>query len=41
VNRCAAVAGPFEIEERDLTRLIQRAVDAARATPSAGGATVH
>jgi hypothetical protein len=37
----AAVAGPFEIEERDLTRLIQRAVDAARATPSAGGATVH
>ncbi len=37
----AAVAGPFDIEERDLTRLIQRAVDAARATPSAGGATVH
>jgi len=37
----AAVAGPFDIEERDLTQLIQRAVDAARATPSAGGATVH
>jgi len=37
----AAVAGPFDIEERELTRLIQRAVDASRATPSAGGATVH
>jgi len=37
----AAVAGPFDIEERALTRLIQLVVDAARVTPSAGGNTVH
>ena len=37
----AAVAGPFDIEERALTRLIQRVVDAARVTPSPGGTTVH
>jgi hypothetical protein len=37
----AAVAGPFDIEERALTRLIQHVVDAARLTPSAGGDTVH
>jgi hypothetical protein len=37
----AAVAGPFDIEERELTSLIQRVVDAARVTPSAGTSTVH
>jgi len=38
----AAVAGPFDIEERELTRLIQRVVDAARATPAvAGTSTIH
>lgn len=36
----AAVAGPFDIAERDLTKLIQTVVDTAR-TPSSGGATVH
>ena len=37
----AAVAGPFDIDERELTRLIQRVVDAARVTPAASGTTVH
>jgi hypothetical protein len=37
----AAVAGPFDITERDLSRLIQRVVDAARVTPASGGTTVH
>jgi hypothetical protein len=36
----AAVAGPFDIAERDLTKLIQKVVDTAR-MPPAGGATVH
>ena len=36
----AAVAGPFDIAERDLTKLIQRVVDAARMPPP-GAATVH
>ena len=36
----AAVAGPFDIAERDLTTLIQRVVDAARMPPP-GAATVH
>ena len=36
----AAVAGPFDIAERDLTTMIQRVVDAARLPPS-GTATVH
>ena len=36
----AAVAGPFDIAERDLTKLIQRVVDTAR-TPPPGAATVH
>ena len=36
----AAVAGPFDIAERDLTRLIQKVVDAARMPPP-GAATVH
>ena len=35
----AAVAGPFDIAERDLTKLIQRVVDSARTPP--GPATVH
>ena len=35
----AAVAGPFDIAERDLTKMIQRVVDAARMPP--GSATVH
>ena len=35
----AAVAGPFDIAERDLTKLIQTVVDAARMPP--GPATVH
>ena len=35
----AAVAGPFDIGERDLTKLIQRVVDSAR-MPS-GPSTVH
>ena len=35
----AAVAGPFDIAERDLTKLIQKVVDAARIPP--GSATVH
>jgi hypothetical protein len=35
----AAVAGPFDIAERDLTRLIQRVVDAARVPPPSP--TVH
>src|SRR5262249_41073834 len=38
----AAVAGPFDIPERDLTGMIQRVVTAARTTPSASGSpTVH
>jgi hypothetical protein len=38
----AAVAGPFNIGERDLTRMIQRVVDAARViTPAGGSTTVH
>src|SRR5262249_55768206 len=36
----AAVAGPFDIAERDLTKMIQRVVDAARMPPP-GAATVH
>jgi hypothetical protein len=36
----AAVAGPFDIAERDLTRLIQKVVDTAR-MPPAGESTVH
>jgi hypothetical protein len=36
----AAVAGPFDIAERDLTRMIQAVVDAAR-TPPPSAATVH
>jgi len=36
----AAVAGPFDIAERDLTKLIQKVVDEARMPPS-GTATVH
>ncbi|HEV8394763.1 MAG TPA: hypothetical protein VGQ37_10840 [Vicinamibacterales bacterium] len=35
----AAVAGPFDIAERDLTKLIQKVVDAARMPPSSS--TVH
>ena len=35
----AAVAGPFDIAERDLTRLIQKVVDAARLPPASS--TVH
>ena len=35
----AAVAGPFDIAERDLTAMIQKVVDAARTPP--GSATVH
>ena len=35
----AAVAGPFDIAERDLTKLIQKVVDSARMPP--GSATVH
>jgi len=35
----AAVAGPFDVAERDLTKMIQRVVDAARVPP--GSATVH
>src|SRR5690242_13486720 len=35
----AAVAGPFDIAERDLTKMIQKVVDAARMPP--GSATVH
>ena len=35
----AAVAGPFDIAERALTRLIQKVVDEARMPP--GSATVH
>ena len=35
----AAVAGPFDIAEQDLTKLIQRVVDSARMPP--GPATVH
>jgi hypothetical protein len=35
----AAVAGPFDIAERDLTKLIQRVVDSAKMPP--GSATVH
>jgi hypothetical protein len=35
----AAVAGPFDISERDLTKLIQKVVDSARMPP--GPATVH
>ena len=35
----AAVAGPFDIAERDLTRLIQKVVDAARMPPASS--TVH
>jgi hypothetical protein len=35
----AAVAGPFDIAERELTKLIQKVVDAARMPP--GAATVH
>ena len=37
----AAVAGPFDVEERHLTLLIQRTMDAARLTPSTGTTTVH
>jgi hypothetical protein len=36
----AAVAGPFEIAERDLSKLIEKVVDEAR-MPPVGGATVH
>ena len=36
----AAVAGPFDIAERDLTKLIQKVVDAARMPPP-GESTVH
>jgi hypothetical protein len=36
----AAVAGPFDVAERDLTKMIQAVVDADRMPPSAG-ATVH
>jgi hypothetical protein len=35
----AAVAGPFDIAERDLTKLIQKVVDSARMPP--GSTTVH
>jgi len=35
----AAVAGPFDIAERDLTKLIQKVVDSPRMPP--GSATVH
>ena len=35
----AAVAGPFDIAERDLTKLIQKVVDSARMPP--GPATIH
>jgi len=38
----AAVAGPFDIAERDLTRMIQAVVDTARSSVPAGGSpTVH
>jgi hypothetical protein len=37
----AAVAGPFDVTEGDLTRLIQRVVAAARVTSPTGGTTVH
>ena len=36
----AAVAGPFDIAERDHTKLIQKAVASAR-TPPPGAETVH
>lgn len=36
----AAVAGPFDIAEGDLTKLIQKVVDSAR-TPPPGAETVH
>ena len=36
----AAVAGPFDIAERDLTRMIQKVVDSAR-TPPPGAGTIH
>ena len=36
----AAVAGPFDIAERDLTKLIQKVVDSP-GMPPARGATVH
>lgn len=36
----AAVAGPFDIAERDLTRMIQKVVDTARMPPP-GAATIH
>ena len=32
----AAVAGPFDIAERDLTKMIQRVVDSARVPPVSG-----
>ena len=35
----AAVAGPFDIAEHDLTKLIQRVIDAARMPPASS--TVH
>ena len=35
----AAVAGPFDIAERDLTKLIQKVVDSARMPP--GPSTIH
>lgn len=40
----AAVAGPFDIAERDLTRILQRVVDADRQPQppaGSGSATVH
>jgi len=36
----AAVAGPFDVSERDLSTLIQKVVDSARMPPQ-GTATVH
>jgi hypothetical protein len=38
----AAVAGPFDISERDLTRILQRVIDTDRQPPATtGSATVH
>ena len=37
----AAVAGPFDVPERELTALIGRVIAAARAGRGAGGDTVH
>jgi hypothetical protein len=37
----AAVAGPFDVTEEALTKLIQRVVDAARVTSAPGSSTIH